>query len=428
MTGMPADAHAMLAGTVRRFMRREVWLWEKRIDANAFALPAEVAADLASKVAEMGLSLVREAEDLGGPTLGWRERALVVEEMAQHRAGVLAPGYGLFGPEVPPALYAADAAQRSHFLLPLLRGEQACFAELNTVSIDSLPGSDRVGATEARAGGVRIRARQRNGGWMLDGTKLFVSGAGRAPAGTSARTGFGVVTARTESATGEALGVSRFLVETDRPGFQRWRAYPTLALGRDTQELNLSNVQLPAENELKAGGRLVREAIVRRDVFVAAGLVGVGRAALAIERERARGGGGGESGRWSVADGGTLIAAARGLVREAAGPAWTLGSGFGDEDRADGQTGRSGAEEEATASAASDAAVQAGAAQARLAAQEAAARVVDTAIMAMGAAGLSADLPLERWLRELRVLRESDGGASRLRETAANYLLSTYAP
>jgi len=248
---------------------------------------------------------------------------------------------------------------------------------------------------------------------MLDGTKLFVSGAGTAESGAD----FGVVTARTESASGEGLGVARFVVEVDRPGVQRWRPYQTLAVGRDTQELNLSNVRLPPANllgEAEDGLTRVERAWVRRDVFVAAGLVGVGEAAQAMVRERARGGGAGESGRWAVADGQTLLAAARGLVQRAADPAWTLGDG----------TPGSTAEVDAAESRG----VAARAAQARQAAQAAAMQVVDGAITTLGPAALSTDLPLERWFRELRVLQESDGGPGRLRETTAGYLLSTYGP
>ena len=422
MTGISGGERRMLADTVRRFVRREIWLWEKRIDPNAFTLPAEVAAALARKVTGMGLSLVHERAELGGPELDGPARALVVEEMAQHRAGALAPGYGLFGPEVPAALSAADAQQRKRFLRPLLRGEQRCFLNLDFAGRADA-GVDTGGV---RAPEVRIRARQRDDGWTLDGTKLFVAGAGTVDAGAD----FGVVYARTESAAGEGLGVSCFVVETNRPGFQRWRPYPTLALGRDTQELNLSNVRLPPENLLGGLGeglRLGRPAWVRRDVFVAARTVGVGQAALAIARARARGGRAGESGRWALADGQMLLAGARALVQEAAGPAWELSE---ETEATDDSTGASAGASAGAPAGAPEAASAAGAAaaQARLAAQAAASQAVDGAMAALGPAGLSADLPLERWFRELRVMRASDGGAGRLREATARHLLSTYGP
>ena len=378
------EERRLLRDGVRRFVRRELWLWEKRIDANAFALPPEVAADLRPKAAAMGLALLREPEALGGPPIDGATRALVLEEVAQHRAGVLAPGYGLFGPQVPPALYAATPRQRERFLLPLLRGERRCFIGLHDPWLGD---PDGAGAS----GGLRIRARRTADGWLLDGTKLFVAGAGRD--GDAGAADFGVVHARGEDEDGRPLGVACFLVETDRPGFQRWRPYPTLATGRDTQEINLSNLRLPPESRLGDGPVLAPAAHARHDAFLAAQLTGVGRAAHVMLRERVRGGAS-ESARRALADADAALQAAGALARDAAASAVAAG----DADF--------------------HAPTAASAAAARLAAQQAAEGVVDATIEAIGPAGLSADLPLERWFRELRVLRESDGGIARLRGIA----------
>ena len=242
--GQSPEERRLLREAVRRFVRRELWLWEKRIDPNAFALPPEVAAGLRPKVAAMGLSLLREPEALGGPPIDGVTRALVLEDLAQHRAGVLAPGYGLFGPQAPPALYACTAEQQQRFLLPLLRGERRCFVGLHDPWLGDPTGSDA-------GGGLRIRARRTSSGWLLDGTKLFVADAGRD--GEAGVADFGVVHARAEDESGQPLGAACFIVETERAGFQRWRPYPTLATGRDTQELNLSNLRLPSENRLGDG-------------------------------------------------------------------------------------------------------------------------------------------------------------------------------
>ena len=289
--GRSPEERRLLREAVRRFVRRELWLWEKRIDPNAFALPPEVAAGLRPKVAAMGLSLLREPEALGGPPIDGVTRALVLEDMAQHRAGVLAPGYGLFGPQAPPALYACTAGQRQRFLLPLLRGGRRCFVGLHDPWLGAPTESDD-------GGGLRIRARRTSGGWLLDGTKLFVADAGR---DGEAAADFGVVHARAEDESGLPLGAACFIVETERAGFQRWRPYPTLATGRDTQELNLSNLRLPSENRLGDGPVLAPDAHARHDACLAAQLTGVGRAARSMLRERARAGDS-ESTRWALAD------------------------------------------------------------------------------------------------------------------------------
>ena len=161
-----SDAQRMIAETVRRFVRRELWLWEKRIDANASMLPPEVMADLRPTVVRMELDRLEAPERFGGPRLDLVTRLVVAEEMSQHRAGVLAPGYGLFGVEVPPQLYASTAAQQAQFLEPLLDGASRCF-----VALDAPLGPD------APIDGVRARARWMGSEWMLDGTKIFVAGA-----------------------------------------------------------------------------------------------------------------------------------------------------------------------------------------------------------------------------------------------------------
>lgn len=372
--GPQAEQQRLLREALRRFVRKELWLWEKRMDPNAWALPAEVSAALGETVSAMGLSLLREPESLGGAALDAPTRGQLCEELAQHRAGVLAPGYGLFGPETPTPLYAASAWQREQFLLPLLQGEARCFLGLH----DPPP-------PPAPASGVRIRARRTADGWMLDGTKLFVAGAGAAGADDAAD--FGVVFARTEEADGTRLGVSCFLVETDRPGFQRWRAYPTIAAGRDTQEVNLSNVRIPAEHLLGAVGQgpsLAPEARRRRDLNTAAQLVGVAAAAQDIARQMGARAAADDSARWALAEQETALRSARLMTRQAA--AASAGAEPGrDRERA--------------------------AAAARRLAVEAASRVVDGTITLLGPAGLSADLPLERWYRELRVQRAAAGEA-----------------
>jgi alkylation response protein AidB-like acyl-CoA dehydrogenase len=108
-----APEQELLAATVRRFVRQEIWLQENRIDGNAFALPPDVGAALGSTVRSMGLPALREPESLDGPPLDLPARVLLWQELAPHRAGLRAPGYGLFGLEVPVPLYAVDVEQQT---------------------------------------------------------------------------------------------------------------------------------------------------------------------------------------------------------------------------------------------------------------------------------------------------------------------------
>jgi acyl-CoA dehydrogenase len=393
-----SEEQELAVATLRRFVRKEIWLWEKRIDSDAVSLPHEACDALLPKSQASGLDNLIAAPGFCGPDLDEAApdlltRVRVAEEMSQHRAGVVAPSYELFGVDAPPQLFAATEAQQERFLWPLLRREARAFAGL----------SDPTGAGQP-LDGTRIRARRVGGSagageWMLDGTKLFVVGAETAD--------FGLVFANTEDEDGTARGVSLFVVEATREGFQRWRPYRTLSPGRDVMELNLSNLRLPAENLIGGvgGGAVVGESfLTRRRVFQAAQLTGVASAAQDMARGQAHARrefdapiAAQQGVQWALADNEVELRASRWLYLAAA---QSLDAG---SDGADAEV-----------------------AGARLMAGSTATAVVDRTIQLHGSAGVSADLPLERWYRDLRLSHIDEGGEAAQRSTIANHLLTTF--
>ncbi|HJN93738.1 MAG TPA: acyl-CoA dehydrogenase family protein [Dehalococcoidia bacterium] len=398
----------LIVATIRRFVRKELWLWEKRIDSDAVALPDEVHADLLTKTQATGLYQLRAPQPFREPSpssappnetgdsipLELVTAARAAEETSQHRAGVIAPTYDLFGPDVPPRLYAATPEQQQRFLWPVLRGEACAFSGL----------TDPAGSAHP-TDGTRIRARWTGSEWMLDGTKLFVTGEERAD--------FGLVFANTEDPDGTRRGVSLFAVESHRDGFQRWRPYRTLSPGRDVMELNLSNLRIPPENllgEVGAGAGFGESFLVRRRVFAAAELTGVASAAQDMARGQANarqefGAAIAEQQgvRWALADNQIAVEASRLLYLSAAAALDRSGETRGDEGIA-----------------------RAEVSAARLHAATTAQEVVDRTIQLHAGAGVSADLPLERWYRDLRLHRIDDGGDAAHREAIAAHLLSTF--
>lgn len=383
----PTDAELTLVlEGVRRFVRRELWLWEKRLDANATRLPDELFAELRAKVDEMGLDhLLAPAASGRGPALPDAARARIAEETSQHRAGAISAAYGLFDPDPPPQLYAATDAQRASFLEPLLERQARCFRGFGDPDLDGLP-------TDT----VRIRALRRGGGWMLDGTKLFVADGSDAD--------FGIAYAHTEYERGERSGVSAFVVESQRTGFQRWRDWPTISAGRDTLELNLSAVKLPDANLLGEPGNapaFANELVLRRRIFSAAQLTGVASAAqdmargqVWVRREHGAPLAQGERARLALADSEIAVRASRQLYLAAAAEC---------DD------------------------VTAEAALAALAfASDAALAVVERTLELHGPLALSADLPLERWARELHTRRLAEGGPAQQRLAIAQRLTTTF--
>ena len=378
------EALDLIVQAVRRFVRNEIWLQERRLEPNAQRLPADAHAALLDRAGELGLDHLMAPRDAStGPQIDLpdADRFRIAEELSQHRAGALNPAYGLFDPDPPPQLYAGSDEQRERFLEPLLRRAAACFRGLEDPDLSFLP-----------TDGVRIRARKHPIGWMLDGTKLFVADAANAD--------FGIVYCNTEEVPAERSGVSAFVVESDRVGFQRWRSWPTIAAGRDTMELNLSAVKLPESNligEISAGPSFANDLVLRRRMFTSAHLTGIASAAQDMcrgvvwsRREHGAPLAQGERARLALADNEIAVSASRALYLSAA----------------------DAIEEQALASLAF--------------ALDAACSVVDRAIELHGPAGGSADLPLERWLRELRWMTLSGGGPVQHRLGLAQRLTSTF--
>ena len=374
----------LIVNAVRRFVRREIWLQEKRMDSNAPELPVDIHANLLNRAAELDIApLMAPPGSIDRPQIGLpdSDRLRIAEELSQHRAGVLNPSYGLFDPDPPAQLYAATTDQQERFLLPLVQREATCFRGLDDPDLSSLP-----------VDGVRIRAQKHPSGWMLDGTKLFVADASDAA--------FGIVYANSEEVPGQRNGVSAIVVETDRVGFQHWRPWPTIAVGRDTMELNLSAVKVPESNLLGEPGNgpaFANDLVLRRRLFSAAHLTGVASAAQDMcrgvvwsRREHGAPIAQGERARLALADNEIEVAAARALYLTAA---------YRTEELAPAATSF---------------------------AVETAVAVVDRAMDLHGVGGGSADLPLERWARELRWHRLSFGGTDQAKLTIAQRLVSTF--
>ena len=374
----------LIVQAVRRFVRNEIWLQERRIDANAARLPDDVFDTLLARAGELGIDHLMAPRGASvGPQIDLPDgdRLRIAEELSQHRAGALNPAYGLFDPDPPPQLYAGDDDLRARLLEPLLRREASCFRGLEDPDLAFLP-----------TDGVRIRAQRHPLGWMLDGTKLFVADPANAD--------FGIVYCNTEETPGERSGISAIVVECDRVGFQRWRPWPTIATGRDTMELNLSAVKLPESNvlgEVNAGPAFANGLILRRRLFTAAHLTGIASAAQDMcrgvvwsRREHGAPLAQGERARLALADNEIATSASRALYLSAA------------EEL----------EEQALPALAF--------------ALDAANTVVDRAMRLHGPAGGSDDLPLERWAREVQWLRLTAGGLDQQRLGIAERLLSTF--
>lgn len=383
MDVLMSEEQRMITQAVRRFVREEVQPLERDLDPDAVELPPGELDRLKGIVQQMGLYHIDVPEDYGGPGLPLTTRGLVAEEMAQHRAGLYLPCYGAFGSAGLAQLYAASDDQKARYLYPMLEGEKKAFFGLTEPSGGSDP---------ARA--IQTKAVKDGDDWILNGAKLFSSGADRAD--------FGLVFARTDPAKGRR-GISAFLVDTDSPGFEVRRVVHTLRSANYGTELSFDDVRVPAANlvgEEGGGFSLANANLTRQRIPYSATCIGIAVAAqeMAISYSQQRETFGAplasrQAIQWMIVDNEIDIRTGRMMYLAAAEK--------GEQDEP----------------------FRFEAAMAKLTSTEGASRVVDRAIQIHGGIGVTKDLPLERWYREMRIRRIGEGPSEVQRIIMARDLL-----
>ena len=377
------EEQEMITGLVRRFVREEILPLELTLDPDADELLEADRKRLTDQTRAMGLYGLDIPPEFGGPDIDLVARTLIAMETSQHRAGLYAPCYGVFGGAGLAQLFEATEAQQARYLHPMLRGEKSGFFGLTEPSGGSDP---------ARA--IQTRAVRDGDDWIINGGKIFISGADRAD--------FGLVFARTDPDKGRN-GVTCFIVDTDMPGFHVRRVVHTLRSARYATELQFEDMRVPHANVLGAvngGFAIANDRLSRQRIPYAAGCVGVAIKAheMALEYAPQRQTFGAplssrQAIQWMLVDNEIDIRQARWLTLEAAARA-QRGDAFRKE-----------------------------AAMAKLVATEAGSRVVDRCMQIFGGYGVTKDFPFERWYREMRIRRIGEGPNEVQRHIIARDLL-----
>jgi butyryl-CoA dehydrogenase len=168
---------------------------------------------------------------------------------------------------------AGSAEQQERYLPRLASGEWLCAYALTEAG----SGSD--------SAAMRSLARRDGDGYVLDGTKRFITNAGVARLYT--------FFAKTDADRGHT-GISAFIVEADTPGFEVARLEPKLGIsGSTTGELVFADCRVPAENRLGEEGegfKLAMRILDRSRPGVAAQGLGIAQGATdyAVEYARSR--------------------------------------------------------------------------------------------------------------------------------------------
>ncbi len=373
----------MVVAMVRRFVREEILPLELQLDPDADELAPSDRARLVEKTQAMGLYGLDIPPAYGGPDIDLVTRTLIAIEMSQHRAGLYVPCYGTFGGAGLAQLFEATEDQKARYLYPTLRGEKTGFFGLSEPSGGSDP---------ARA--IQTRAVQQGDDWIINGGKLWISGADRAD--------YGLVFARTDPDKGRN-GVTCFIVDTDTPGFHVRRVVHTLRSARYATELQFEDMRVPAKNilgEVNRGFAIANDRLTRQRIPYAAGCIGVAIKAqeMALEYVPQRETFGAllstrQAIQWMLVDNEIDIKQSLWITLEAAAKA-DRGEPFRKE-----------------------------AAMAKLVATEAGGRVVDRCMQMFGGLGVAKDLPFERWYREMRIRRIGEGPSEVQRHIIARELL-----
>lgn len=224
------------------------------------------------KLGEMGLMGVVWPEKYGGAGLTTLDYAVVMEELARVDAGValsLAAHNSLCSGHI---YLAGTEEQKQRYLVPLAKGEKiGCWG-----LTESSAGSD--------AGGTRTSAVRDGDGWVLNGSKTFITNGRIADVA--------VVMAATDRSKGKK-GISAFVVERDTPGFRSGKKEDKLGVrSSDTSELILEDCRLPAEALLGEEGMGFIDTLRILDrgrIGIAAFSIGIAQAAYEASVEYARG-------------------------------------------------------------------------------------------------------------------------------------------
>lgn len=373
--GIHPDDQA-LADAITRFAQAELAPHAHEVDESALSTVRYVTA-----LAELGVMGMNLPERWGGP--GATPTALVLSLAAIAQAcTATASMIGAHYLATDSLLIGGDDALRERYLPDAASG-----AKLGAFAL-----------TEPRAGSnpadMATRAVREGDHYHLSGTKHFISNAGEAD--------FIVVYAKTDPAAGHR-GISSFVVDKDTPGLQISAPEKLMGIrGGHAFEVAL-DCRVPATQRLGDEGTGFRTAMKVLDnsrMDVAANCLGLGEAALAAAvdwaRQRQVGGeplAAKQGIQWKLADMKTRLEAAWLLTLQAcakrqAGVPYSMESSM-----------------------------------CKLYASEAAAFITDEALQIHGGYGFTRELPLERYVRDARIMRIYEGSSEIQRTVIARGVL-----
>ncbi|MBB4153289.1 isovaleryl-CoA dehydrogenase [Sphingomonas jinjuensis] len=212
----------MIRDTTRRFAADRIEPLAKRIDAEDW-FPRD---ELWPAMGELGLHGITVEEEWGGLGLGYLEHVIACEEVSRASASI-GLSYGAHSNLCVNQIrrWGSDE-QKAKYLPKLVSGEHVGSLAMSEASA----GSDVVS--------MKLKARETDSGYVLDGTKFWITNAAYAD------------TLVVYAKTGEgSRGITAFLIEKDMPGFSIGQKIDKMGMrGSPTAELVFDGCEVPAEN------------------------------------------------------------------------------------------------------------------------------------------------------------------------------------
>lgn len=252
------EEQEMLQKMAREFTAREIIPVAAEYDEQS-----KFPRDIFDKAREIGLVNMNIPEEYGGMGASLMDEIIVAEELGYGCTGI-STSMSTNGLGCLPIVLAGSDEQKQYWLGERLmdKGELVSYC-----------------MTEPAAGsnviGIKTRAEKKNGSYIINGSKTFITNASHA--------NFYSVFAITNPEAGHG-GMSCFVVDRETPGVRVSKKFDKLGQrASDTAEVTFENVEVPAENILGQEGMGF---IIAMNVFdysrppVAAAAVGLLRRAL----------------------------------------------------------------------------------------------------------------------------------------------------
>ncbi|MFB9268568.1 acyl-CoA dehydrogenase family protein [Bradyrhizobium erythrophlei] len=342
----------------------------------------QIAHLLREKAKAAGLYAPQLPTTYGGLGLSWRDRAVILEEAGRSFLGPLA--INCAPPDQPNMINLIQHGtndQKKRYLESSIRGDiRSCFA-----MTEPAPGA---GSDPSM---LKTRARRKQGGWVIDGRKWFISGAVGAA--------FAIVLAQTDE------GATMFIVDAENPGYHVLRNIPSIdgyQIGGHG-EIDFVNCEVNDDAVLGEIGKGFTYAQVRLEpARISHCMRFIGRASRAMS-----------------------------IARDYVNTRYSFGSRLSELQQVQAMVADSHIDLHACrlmtwhAAAKMDAgeSIKHESAMTKVFVSEAVCRVADRAAQIMGALGMSEDTPVSLILRELRPFRIYDGASELHRATLARRIL-----